>query len=499
MCKCCFDCVGEPDAPQTAVSHNRPSLTASTAILGACDHDFTKFNLTPSVYLVCDIPDDSQSSFYRGQPVVIIKDSIFQPSSPYRHMAEFVDIAKDHFDEEDVPPLILFYHDGGPDHRVTYYSVLISYICAFIWLDLDFLVAVQTAPNNSWRNPCERLMSILNLGLHCVSTARARGSCETETKLKSYNSMAAIRGAAESDPSLKQAVVDSLAPVISLVENRFRRLFLKEKSFKIGDAATNEKIECLWSFAEMIDEQLSMSNTTKAEISSKAKDFMKFVKTHCRLRHYSIQIRKCNDHSCCHPVRMPQDVFTQMHWLPDPLLTADKSHYKLFEDVFGHETSECDRPSLAVAREKEHEPSSQFTGAKVRGVVECLACDKCRCIFAEKQSTYTDNKDVLILAVECNFYVCGSPILPEDHPLAKELYVRTSLTCQSPIERSYYSNKALKLAPICAHCGEKDCYVPQVLKETYKIVLPICMSCTNKKLDPITYMKIKTGDKRKHT
>ena len=59
-------------------------------------------------------------------------------------------------------------------------------------------------------------------------------------------------------------------------------------------------------------------------------------------------------------------------------------------------------------------------------------------------------------------------ILPEDHPLAKELYVRTSFTCQFPIERSYYSNKALKLAPIYAHCGEKHCYVPQVLKETYK-------------------------------
>ena len=136
-----------------------------------------------------------------------------------------------------------------------------------------------------------------------------------------------------------------MASVISVVENRFRRLSLKDMNFKIGDAATDDKIECLWSFAEVIDEQLSMSNTKRTEVS-KAKDFMMFVKVHCRLHHYSIQIRKCNDSSCCRPVRLPQEVFTNIHWLPDPLLTVDKSHYKQFEEVFGIETSECDRPSL---------------------------------------------------------------------------------------------------------------------------------------------------------
>ena len=144
--------------------------------------------------------------------------------------------------------------------------------------------------------------------------------------------MAAIHSAAESSPSLKAAVGQSMASVISVVENRFRRLFLEDMNFKIGDAATDDKIECLWSFAEVIAKQLSMSNTKKTEVS-KAKDFMMFVKVHCRLiRHYSIQIRKCND--------------PNIHWLPDPVLTVDKSHYKQFEEVFGIETSECDRPSL---------------------------------------------------------------------------------------------------------------------------------------------------------
>ena len=31
----------------------------------------------------------------------------------------------------------VFYHDGGPDYRLNYFSVMISYICAFRWLNLS--------------------------------------------------------------------------------------------------------------------------------------------------------------------------------------------------------------------------------------------------------------------------------------------------------------------------------------------------------------------------
>ncbi len=76
---------------------------------------------------------------------------------------------------------------------------MISYICAFRWLNLDLLVA-QTAPNNSWINPCERLMSILNLGLQCVSTTCKKVSPDAEAILKSCNSMADIREETDSKP-----------------------------------------------------------------------------------------------------------------------------------------------------------------------------------------------------------------------------------------------------------------------------------------------------------
>lgn len=131
--------------------------------------------------------------------------------------------------------MMFFYHDGGPDHRLKYYSVMISYICAFRWLNLDFLVTVQTAPNNSWLNPCERLMSILNLALQGVSTARAKSTVEVEAALKVCNSMTGIRNEADSKPDLKRGVADSLATVISLVESRFKikRSHSRKRNFRL--------------------------------------------------------------------------------------------------------------------------------------------------------------------------------------------------------------------------------------------------------------------------
>ena len=115
------------------MERNKKTLGTTSTVLGVGDHNFTKFNLTPSVYIICDIPVDPTDSFYRGNPYVLVKDAIFQASSPYRHTTEFVKLSKAHFSDDSLPPIMMFYHDGGPDHRVKFYSV-ISYICAFRWL-----------------------------------------------------------------------------------------------------------------------------------------------------------------------------------------------------------------------------------------------------------------------------------------------------------------------------------------------------------------------------
>jgi len=55
----------------------------------------------------------------------------------------------------------------------------LSLIALFLNLNLDFLVACRTAPNHFWRNPVERIMSLLNIGLQCVGIMRSKVSDDT--------------------------------------------------------------------------------------------------------------------------------------------------------------------------------------------------------------------------------------------------------------------------------------------------------------------------------
>ena len=116
-----------------------------------------------------------QSTFFSffmfiGSVFIGLKNNVFEHSTPFRHACEPHNILQ----SLSLSKSILFvYSDGGPDHRLTYFSVKLSLICLFLKQDLDYLCAGRTAPHHSWRNPVERIMSILNLGLQCVGLARA--------------------------------------------------------------------------------------------------------------------------------------------------------------------------------------------------------------------------------------------------------------------------------------------------------------------------------------
>ena len=44
--------------------------------------------------------------------------------------------------------------------------------------------------------------------------------------------------------------------------------------------------------------------------------------------------------------KVASQAFSSIHWLPDPNLTPDKTHFKIVE-VYGHKTSNTDCPSLS--------------------------------------------------------------------------------------------------------------------------------------------------------
>ena len=209
------------------------------------DHDFTSCSLTPSVALVIDIPNSIEGSFCHGKVLVGVKDSIFEPSSPHRHATELNSLLTE---QSDTTPILCLYTDGGPDHRVNFLSVQVSYIALFLARDLDCLVAVRTPLFNSWKNPAERMMSELNLALQAVGLMRTKMIKQMEKMMEGCNSMKAIREAAVMHPELKEALKDSLEPVILLLCSLFQRLKLKGEPFSVSTSATSSEMDKLASF-----------------------------------------------------------------------------------------------------------------------------------------------------------------------------------------------------------------------------------------------------------
>ncbi len=202
--------VGEPGNPVAAVDRGRRVITANGVKFAVSDHDFTKWSVVPSVTMLLDIPEDIEGSFYRGEVWVGVKDIVLEPSSPLRHAAELVqNLERAGCDK----PVLLLYTDSGPDHRCTYLSVQLTLLSVFLQRNYDMLVAVRTPPQGSWRNPPERIMSVLNLALQCVGLQRRRMGDQHEAAIASCSGIKALREAAEKSPELREAMADSVEPV----------------------------------------------------------------------------------------------------------------------------------------------------------------------------------------------------------------------------------------------------------------------------------------------
>ena len=126
---------------------------------------------------------------------VFLKDSIFEASCPTRHTAELGRLMKEQYPDA---VAVIMYTDGGPDHNCKHLSVRLGLLALFLELDLDTMVVMRTAPTQSWGNPVERVMSVLNLGLQGVALAREElENGVYEKDFKKCNGMSAVRSAAK--------------------------------------------------------------------------------------------------------------------------------------------------------------------------------------------------------------------------------------------------------------------------------------------------------------
>jgi hypothetical protein len=89
-------------------------------------------------------------------------------------------------------------------------------------LDLDYLVAVYTPPGHSWKNPVERIISILNLRLQCIDLMCQKIVEEYKEILLKCNSMNDIRKETEKTSKLKEELKGNLNPTITLLNDIFK-------------------------------------------------------------------------------------------------------------------------------------------------------------------------------------------------------------------------------------------------------------------------------------
>jgi hypothetical protein len=68
--------------------------------------------------------------------------------------------------------------------------------------------------------------------------------------------------------------------------------------------------------------------------------------------------------------------------------------------------------------------------------------------------------------------------IPLSHELKNIIFIRQSLSCDSPIESGYYSSH-LKKSPICYYCGTNNSLVEASddLLNEYQSVYPLCSNC----------------------
>lgn len=117
--------------------------------------------------------------------------------------------------------------NDGPENRVNFDSVKIPLLLMFKELELDMFVAIWTAPGHSYVNPVERIMSILNIGFQNIALERA--SSESDETIKKCKNLEDLR----KHPEIRDDWNASLQPLISTLEDRVKRLALKDTPFLV--------------------------------------------------------------------------------------------------------------------------------------------------------------------------------------------------------------------------------------------------------------------------
>ena len=419
-------------------------------------------------------------------------------------------------------PVLMKFTDGGVDQRNSLESVKCSSICIFKELNLDMMILARCAPGQSWINPAERVMSILNLGLQNCALERSKLDDDTEKILKKCNGMNDLR----KRPEIKNKYHESIQPVQNIITERFERLALKDDPIKCVKPVSDLEIDLLQRHLRELFPDLNLTKLQKI-YTQKCHDYKEWMKKHARERTYTTQLRKCDDEECCPRPKLPKELLT---WLPDPVLLNDE-HYHTYQDIKGQVTEETlpsaqlkkkkdlvvqddvlvpdDATQLIVQDEQaatvdtaneaeiEQEQNTEaeeyenvghksiFTAQCARMCIICVECRKPRVLYSQRNLSERQVVDLITSLSEFD-YTCGSPILPPKHYLVKKVSCRPNLQCGTHIEIPYYSpTVSVGRKDLCCVCAIEEAVASNDLKKQFKTVLPLCRDCEIKGKSPV--------------
>lgn len=252
----------------------------------------------------------------------------------------------------------------------------------------------------------------------------------------------------------------------------------KGEQINIGKAADNISIDEVKKALEIFfdKEELKFENVSKEQIFNNDK-IKEFCVDHVRITCYGVQIKKCNQIDCKFHgwIRAPMDIFNELKWLPSPECNSATGQYKSFEEVYGNEPHDKDRPGN---KEQDEENAPKPTGwniatQRARMIVYCSECERPRLIYAKKALSEEENATLLDY-FEDNPLICGQHIDFGELKI-QEVFMKGKLYCYAKVSKQYYQASYLEgYKLICSVCLDEKNVKPQENTQ------PLCNKCASK-------------------
>ena len=303
-----------------------------------------------------------------------------------------------------------------------------------------------------------RTIEIANHGLQSIGVMRTHNP-DIEQALKKANSNDEVRALCSNNSYFQENLIESLKTPKELIEDTFRELQLKGKSFKIFSPVKDDDVSVGFEVLQNVfDSGLRELNLKSKFTKGAFPKLWEFYQTHCISRAYYFHVFKCENPQCqWHKLKTVQEEIPLLGE-PIPVNAGDGSqHYEI-----GKDESESFLPSKSEDLGKRGHgmpftPTAQ-TALNVGMTIPCSDCRKHRLVYSKKKLEKSSINALKRLLNDI-VYTCRGLLseiqldddVQEDKKLLENIFIRENISCKSNIEIPYYSAKIFK--PRCIVCG----------------------------------------------